>query len=79
MKSCSQLLTVETVEVMLIIHCQAPCLFFLHEHWFDDDLIQFFLEMFSDLIFSEPNVVQVMWCFCRELFSGYYVFLITYK
>ena len=59
-KSCSQLLTVETVKVMFIIHCQAPGLAFVYKHWFDYGFVKFQPDMFSYSGFSDPDIIQVI-------------------
>ena len=59
-KSCSQLLTVETVKVKLIIYCYTPCSAAVHKHWSDYGFVKFWPDMFSYSVFPDPNIIQVM-------------------
>ena len=59
LKSFSQLLTVETVKVMFIIHCYAPGLAVVHEYWFDYGFVKFQPDM-SYSVFPDPDIIQVM-------------------
>ena len=60
MKSCSQLLTVETVKVMFIIHCQAPGMAVVHKHLFEYGFVKFQPDIFSYSVFPDPDIIQVM-------------------
>ena len=57
MKSFPQVLMVETVRVMFIIYCKAPCLAVVHKHWFDYGFAKFQRDMFSYSVFLDPDII----------------------
>ena len=56
MKSFLQVLMVETVRVMFIIYCKAPCLAVVHKHWFDHGFAKCQRDMFSYSVFSDHDL-----------------------